>query len=95
MTTRDDADKVYVAQRGAVLVMSSLTKDATEHVLREISVMLREAPDVETVLQVAVEGLGRALGASSGSARLERQVGNGGMGEAEGMATTEEQESDA
>lgn len=43
---------------------------AREHVLRDISTRLNQAPDVESVLQVAVEELGKALGVREGSARL-------------------------
>jgi len=74
---RSLADQTALALEALLLLEDRRRSAARERALREISARLRQAPDVETVLQVAVEELGRALEVREGSARLAQEMGDG------------------
>lgn len=67
---RNLADQTALALDAQLLLQDTRRSAARENVLREISARLRQAPDVETVLQVAVEELGSALGVREGAAHI-------------------------
>lgn len=67
---RNLADQTALALNAKHLLETTRRTAAREHALRAISLRLREAQDVESVLQVAMEELGRALDVTGGSAEL-------------------------
>jgi GAF domain-containing protein len=68
---RSLADQAALALDNLLQLEFARRSAAHEYVLRDISARLNQAPDVESVLQVAVEELGKALGVREGSARLD------------------------
>jgi GAF domain-containing protein len=68
--SRSLADQAALAMNAQHLLVATRRTAAREVALREISGQLRQAQDVDSVLQVAVQELGKALGADTGSARL-------------------------
>ena len=68
---RSLADQTALALDNLLLLELARRSAAREYMLRDISARLNQAPDVESVLQVAVEELGKALGVREGSARLD------------------------
>lgn len=74
---RSLADQTALAFDAQRLLEATRREAARELALRDISARLRQAPDVESVLRVAVEELGKVLSVQEVSAQLGRMSNNG------------------
>ncbi len=71
------ADQLGQALESARLYQETQRRARQEHLAREITEKVRAASDVETIAQVAMEELARALGGARGFVKLRRDAENG------------------
>mgnify|MGYP006305396647 FL=1 len=71
------ADQLGQALESARLYQETQRRARQEHLAREITEKVRAASDVETIAQVAMEELARALGGARGFVKLRKDTVDG------------------
>ena len=84
---RSLSEQLNVALESARLYQETQRRAAQEQLLREISDRMQRAPDMETLMQVSAEELGRVLGSSNAYVVLGREDSNLEPAESEAPTT--------